>query len=55
MIEYSTEMKVVVRIDGKKSGEIVPVEGGFRYFPTGSKRGGEVYPSIEEVKASLED
>lgn len=62
MIEYLyTEGKVgdrdtpiPVRIDGKRVGTIEPVDGGWQYFPKGSKIGGEILPTINAVQKSLE-
>lgn len=50
--------KVQVKLfDGRRSkitGEIRQVEGGYQYFPTGSKVGGEILKTIGAVRATLE-
>jgi len=46
---------IAVSIDDEHVGEIRSVEGGFKYFPTFSTSGGELFTTIEAVKASLED
>lgn len=60
MIEYEyTEGRhdapVRVRLDGKIVGTIQPVLNGWRYYPKGSKEGGQAYSTIGEVQRSLED
>jgi len=45
----------MVYLDGKHIGNILKVKDGFQYFPKGKKTGGEVFPTLEEVKRSLED
>ena len=57
MIEYilkKNKKHLQVCLDGKICGEIREVTGGYQYFPKGSKVGGDVYPTLEEVKHSLE-
>jgi hypothetical protein len=62
MIEYETIegrrgiWQILVRLDGKITGRIKLVEGGFRYFPKGSRKGlaGELFKSVSEVQVSLE-
>lgn len=44
---------VKVYLSGKLVGHIKPVDGGFKYFPKGSKVGGETFMTIEQVKRSL--
>lgn len=48
--------KVRVKLDGKAVGAIKLVEGGFAYFPNGSKRGltAEVFKTVRDVQRSLE-
>lgn len=61
MIEYlytegqkSCERKPLkVRLDGRICGEIRKVEGGYQYFPKGSKSGGVIFSSIGAVQTSL--
>lgn len=43
-----------VYLDGKRIGAIVSVADGYRYKPEGRKPGA-TFPSIEAVKASLEE
>lgn len=42
-----------VYLDDKHIGSIFPVLGGYQYFPKGGS-GGEVFPSIGMVEASIE-
>ena len=43
-----------VRIDGRISGEIRKVVGGYQYFPKGSaKFAGEIFPSVSLVQKTL--
>lgn len=57
-ISYQT--RVTVYLDGKPIGEIREVEHprsvypGFAYFPKGQKDGGDVFPTVEACKTSLE-
>ena len=53
MITYTEEIKVF--IDAKLIGTIHSVRGGFQYFPKGQKEGGEIFPTVSQVKASLEE
>ena len=59
MIEYNIikyiEPHIEVYLDGKKTGTIRPVLGGFAYFPKGHKTGGETFETLEECKQSLEE
>ena len=50
-LTFSTS--VLVKLKGKAVGTIKEVDGGFAYFPKGSKQPGETYPSIDQVKQSL--
>jgi hypothetical protein len=55
MIEYLlSNGNMKVRLDGKIVGSIHAFNGGFQYFPKGSKTGGELFPSLEACKRSLE-
>jgi RimJ/RimL family protein N-acetyltransferase len=62
MIEYDFidgprgSWKISVKLDGKIVGAIKLVEGGFAYFPKGSRKGfaTEVFKSVREVQRSLE-
>lgn len=42
-----------VRCDGKIIGSIKKVEGGYQYFPTGYKEGGEILSSVSAVQKTL--
>lgn len=44
-----------VRLDGRVCGEIRRVDGGYQYFPTGARIGGQVLPSVDAVQRSLSD
>lgn len=52
MITYET--RILVRLDGTKVGEIRSSDGGWRYYPKGSKDGGEWYRELEHLKQDLE-
>lgn len=59
MIEYEyTEgtycAPIRVRLDSRFVGEIRPVLNGWRYFPKGSKDGGEVFNTVIDCQRSLE-
>lgn len=56
MLEYVyTKYSVTVKLEGKKIGEIVNTPGvGWRYFPKGSKDGGEPFSNLADCKHSLE-
>lgn len=41
------------RIDGRACGEIRKVDGGYQYFPKGSKIGGDVFKTVALVQESL--
>ncbi len=43
-----------VYLNGRYTGAIKTVSGGFSYFPKGQKRGGEVFKSVADVQRSLE-
>ena len=45
---------VDVYLDGKHVGVIKQEEGGYRYYPGKSKRGGELFTTIQQVRNSLE-
>jgi len=56
MIQYLQEgNSFKVRLDGKIAGKIKSVDGGWQYFPSGSKKGGEIYTKLEDVMHSLEN
>lgn len=56
MITYKESLgDIQVRLDSKVIGRIVRKKGkGFAYRPKGSKIEGQVYPTVDEVKKSLE-
>jgi len=43
-----------VYLDGKRVGTIWRTATGWAYFPKGQKKGGETFPSLAKVKASIE-
>ena len=59
MITYQTttapKFKMKVYLDKKLTGEIRRVEGGYQYFPKGSKTGGEISPQITRIRQTLEE
>jgi hypothetical protein len=56
MITYETFLGGIrVKLDGKTVGAIKTVTDGFQYQPKGSKLVGEVFPTVEAVKRSLEN
>lgn len=55
MIEYVETVKIVVKLDKKIIGEIKKVDGGFQYFPKGSKTGGDIFITLNKCKYSLEN
>jgi len=62
MIEYLHTNKTIeqeplkVKVDGRISGEIRKVLGGYQYFPKGARRfRGEIFPSVSLVQKSLSD
>lgn len=54
MITYKEIKHVEVRLDGKLVGIIKTVIGGYQYFPKGSKVGGTIHKTIDQVKYVLE-
>ncbi len=52
MLTYAT--RIAVKLDGRPIGEIRQVPGGWQYFPKGHKEGGDVFPTLEGCKRSLE-
>jgi hypothetical protein len=59
MIEYrytegDRNANVLVRLDGKIVGEIRKEEGVWRYYPKGSKDGGEGFNTLRACLKSLE-
>lgn len=57
MIEYRRDgWREVVLLEGRIAGFIVPYQGGHQYRPRGTRSPmwGEVFATVEAVKASLE-
>jgi hypothetical protein len=56
MITYKEgiDVFVIVYLDKKRVGSIRKVERGWAYFPKGSKERGEILPTINAVKKSIE-
>jgi len=52
-IQKKTGTHSIVKLDGKTVGQIKPVPGGYAYFPKGSKRHGNILPTLREVKNTL--
>lgn len=62
MISYNAQTvngkaQVLVFIDGKGTGTIHQVRGGYQYIPKGgtSMHAGDILPTLGDVKRSLED
>jgi hypothetical protein len=57
MITYITlpNKTIQVKLDNRVTGGIKVVPDGFAYFPVGSKLKGETFPTVEDVKKSLEE
>lgn len=52
----SGRRRLLVLLDGEIAGIIVPVVGGYRYYPNGDWSSvGNLLPTIEDVKRSLEE
>jgi hypothetical protein len=43
-----------VKLDGRRVGVIQTTKGGYQYMPNGGKIGGEIFATVNAVKASLE-
>lgn len=54
MITYKEVKFVNVFLYNKKIGEIKKVDGGWAYFPKGSKYSGGTFSTIDKVKMTLE-
>lgn len=56
MITYEKKMSItggttyIVKLDGKKVGEIRVLASGFQYFPNGSKQGGDVFKTLGSAR-----
>jgi hypothetical protein len=46
---------IQVKVEGKATGKIKPVDGGFAYFPKASKLQGATFSTVREVRDSLEE
>lgn len=62
MIEYlytegkeTERLSCKVRLDGRIVGNIMPVVGGWRYFPKGDKNGGDLFNTLQQCQETLED
>lgn len=58
MITYAwnlTGNAVVVRLEGKHVGYIRKIGSGWQYFPLGKNEGGELFPTLDACKTSLEE
>lgn len=58
MITYSVVSSVglvEVCLEGKLVGRIKQWKDGWQYIPLGQKRGGEIFPTLEACKKSLEE
>ena len=53
-VEACSSDPLKVRLDGRSCGEICKVDGGYQYFPKGSKSGGRVFETVAEVQKSLD-
>lgn len=51
--EGRRDVPIPVRVEGRVTGEIRPVEGGWQYFPKGRKEGGEIFKTAGDVQRSL--
>lgn len=51
--EACSKEPLPVSLDGIYMGNIKKVDGGFQYFPRGSKTGGEVCKSVVQVQQSM--
>jgi hypothetical protein len=47
--------RIRVYLQGKRIGTIKPVHGGFAYYPVRSQTAGETLPTVEGIKATLEE
>lgn len=58
MIKYKAvkgqPLHTAVYLGIKRAGTIRPVQGGHSYFPKGKDEGGEVFPTVQAVKRSIE-
>lgn len=56
MITYKQSDPQVIRVfvAGKFAGKIIESKKGFRYFPSRSSVGGEIFPTLQACKNSLE-
>jgi len=52
---WSYKKPLPVLLDDKLVGEIRPVNGGWQYFPKGSKIGGDVFKRLPDCQRSLEE
>lgn len=52
--EHPARDFIDVLLDGRKAGSIRPKGRGFHYMPAGGKLGGDIFATVEAVKASIE-
>lgn len=53
MISYEIDVKV--NLYNKHIGNIKQVDGGYQYVAKGHKTGGDVFPTLDKCKQSLEN
>lgn len=56
MITYKDQEPQITKVfmDRKLSGKIIESKKGFRYFPLHSQTAGEIFPTLQGCKNSLE-
>ena len=55
-ITYKTTLSgdIAVWLDGKRVGSIMAAKGGYQYWPMGNSTPGEIMPTVDAVKKTLE-
>jgi hypothetical protein len=53
-VEPCSKEPLKVRLDDRIVGEIRKVDGGYQFFPKGSKFSGDIFETVGEVQKSLE-
>lgn len=51
--EGRNDVPIAVRMNGRVTGEIRPVDGGWQYSPKGQKTGGDVFKTVTELQYDL--
>jgi hypothetical protein len=51
---FIDENRTKVTLDGKYVGNILAVNGGFKYFPKGKPSDAQIFPKLSDCKKSLE-